>query len=104
MPNNALTPEELYPLLEEFFSHVQSGSLGTKKFTQRKIAGFEVGAGFGMGRRARIPWVVFFAKGQTAHRGIYPVCLYYRKHDLLIVTYGVSERNKASISGEKNNK
>ena len=40
MPNNALTPEELYPLLEEFFSHVQSGSLLTKKFTQRKIAGF----------------------------------------------------------------
>ncbi len=102
MPNNALTPEELYPLLEEFFSHVQSGSLGTKKFTQRKIAGFEVGAGFGMGRRARIPWVGFFAKGQTAHRGIYPVCLYYRQHDLLIVTYGVSERNKASIQwGEK---
>lgn len=97
MPDNTLTPESLYPLLEEFLAQVQSGSQETKKYKQLKIAGFEVGAGFGMGSPARIPWFGFFAKGQTAHRGIYPVCLYYKYHDLLIVSYAVSERNKATI-------
>ena len=102
MPNETLTSEVLYSLLKNFLAQVQSGSQATKGYTQRKIAGFEVSAGFGKGQPARVPWFGFFAKGQEAQCGIYPVCLYYKQHDLFIIAYGVSQTKQPSIQWGQN--
>lgn len=49
--------------------------------------------GFGQGTVAKIPWISFLADGQTTQNGIYPVLLYYKDHDLLMLAYGISETN-----------
>ena len=53
--------------------------------------GFEVKIGFGIGNWAKVTWIGFLAKGQSIQKGIYPVYLYYRNIDVLILAYGVSE-------------
>lgn len=85
-------------LLKDFISQAQTPSQETKKYKKQQIAGFKLDAGFGMGRPSRIPWLGFFADGQKAQRGIYPVCLYYKEHDLLIVVYGVSQTNPPAVN------
>lgn len=93
---NALSPEKLFDLFHEFVLQAQTGNQETKKYNQ-KIDIFNIKAGFGKGSSSRVPWFGFFAAGQTAQCGIYPVCLYYKKHDLFIVAYGISETNPPSV-------
>lgn len=45
---------------------------------------------FGKGNWAAITWIGFLTEGQEIQRGIYPVFLYYRSIDTLILAYGVS--------------
>lgn len=97
MVENAAMLEMLKILLKDFISQTQTPSQETKKYKKQQIAGFKIDAGFGIGRPSRVPWLGFFADGQKAQRGIYPVCLYYKEHDLLIVAYGVSQTNPPVI-------
>ena len=46
---------------------------------------------FGQGNPARIPWIAFLNNIDTVQKGIYPVYLYYKDKELLILAYGVSE-------------
>jgi hypothetical protein len=48
---------------------------------------------FGKGRATNIPWIAFLGYNQKVQRGIYPVLLYYKDFNLLILAYGVSENN-----------
>lgn len=52
---------------------------------------------FGIGRAALIPWIAFIGYNQTVKKGIYPVYLYYRAFELLILAYGVSEKNNPTM-------
>ena len=63
-----------------------------------KYSGLDVRVGFGKGVWARIPWIGFLGVGQKVTQGIYPVLLYYREIDLLILAYGVSASKAPSIS------
>ena len=56
--------------------------------------GLGVNVSFGKGNFARIPWVSFTGYEQTTQDGIYPVVLYYKSVDQLVVAYGLSETNK----------
>lgn len=49
---------------------------------------------FGKGRATNIPWISFIGYNQVVQRGIYPVLLFYKDYDLLILAYGVSENNE----------
>jgi 5-methylcytosine-specific restriction protein B len=53
---------------------------------------------FGVGRASAIPWIAFTGFNQTVKDGIYPVYLYYKNYDLLILAYGLSETNSPAIS------
>ena len=48
---------------------------------------------FGIGRSTSIPWIAFTGFNQSIQNGIYPVYLYYKSEDLLILAYGISENN-----------
>lgn len=63
----------------------------------KEYKGLEVRTGFGMGNWANVTWIGFLAEGQSIQRGIYPVYLYYRDQDVLILAYGVSETNPPNI-------
>ena len=59
--------------------------------------GLEVKIGFGKGNWASVTWIGFLAKDQAIRAGIYPVYLYYREEDILILAYGVSETYSPKI-------
>ena len=88
-------------VLSDFIEQSKTGDLRTKHLN-RDIDGFQLRAGFGQGSQARIPWIVLLGAGQTTMEGIYPVYLYYRDQQKLLLCYGVSETKRPRYSwGEK---
>ena len=49
--------------------------------------------GFGMGTPTKIPWIGFYAHFMSISNGYYPVYLYYKENNTLILSYGISETN-----------
>jgi 5-methylcytosine-specific restriction enzyme B len=54
----------------------------------------EVVISFGIGRATAIPWIAYLGYQQRVQQGIYPLFLYYKEQKILILSYGVSEKNK----------
>lgn len=59
--------------------------------------GLNIEISFGKGRATPVPWIAFTGYNQTVTDGIYPVYLYYKDFNILILAYGVSETNKPSL-------
>lgn len=62
--------------------------------------GLNIEISFGLGRASAIPWIAFTGFSQTVKDGIYPVYLYYKEHDILILAYGKSETTSPSVDWE----
>ena len=84
-----------YPQLRKFLDQAKTSNLKTKHFDS-SYRGFEVKVSFGQGNTAKIPWISFLKEPNTTSNGIYPVYLYYKDLEILILAYGVSETNKPS--------
>jgi len=72
-----------------------------KIFTQnipKAYQGLKVDVSFGMGRATAIPWISFLGTGQKTSEGIYPVYLFFKEKNLLILAYGVSEKNRPIVN------
>jgi hypothetical protein len=48
---------------------------------------------FGQGVSARVPWISFYADGMSTSNGYYPVYLYFKDINKLVLAFGVSESN-----------
>lgn len=46
---------------------------------------------YGVGRSTAIPWIAYLDKNQKVKNGVYPVFLYYKENNIMILAYGVSE-------------
>jgi 5-methylcytosine-specific restriction enzyme B len=80
-------------LIELFLKQARAGqNLATKAYP-KLYRGLEISVSFGMGSFAQIPWIAFLGPGQKTSKGIYPVYLFYRDLDLLVLAYGISESN-----------
>jgi 5-methylcytosine-specific restriction enzyme B len=80
-----------------FLEQAKSDNLKTKHFsTQYKETAVKVG--FGQGVTARVPWISFLKEPNTTSNGIYPVYLFYKELNLLILAYGISETNVPNSS------
>jgi len=86
--------------LNEFIrvAQQQTTGLGTNdsaKFFIRNNKGFKsdlkIDISFGAGRASAIPWIAFLGFNQSVKHGIYPVYLYYKDYNIIILAYGVSE-------------
>lgn len=69
----------------------------------KEYNGTTVKVSFGQGGFAKVPWISFTKKPFTTSDGIYPVYLYYKKLDKIILAYGISETNKPFIDWNLNN-
>lgn len=88
--------------LLKFLAQSKIDDLRTKHFAP-SYNDTEVKVSFGQGNTARIPWISFLIKPNTTSNGIYPVYLYFKKYEVLILAYGISETNKPSISWDREN-
>ncbi len=84
-------------ILKNFIFQAQAGDLKTSAYP-KEWADLKVKVSFGMGAPARIPWISLLAPEITTSNGIYPVYLYYKDFQTLILAYGVSETKEFSKS------
>lgn len=61
---------------------------------QKNYLGTNVSVSFGKGNLAVVPWISFLIPPNETRDGIYPVYLYYKEKEILILSYGISETNQ----------
>lgn len=83
--------------LKKFLAQANTNDLKTKHYISEYL-GTKVKVSFGQGGSAKIPWVSFLKEPNSTSNGIYPVYLYYKDFDLLILAYGVSETNEPLVN------
>lgn len=77
-------------LLNTFLVQAQKGDLKTASYP-REWEDFRLRVSFGMGAPARVPWIAFINQEMQVSNGFYPVYLYYKELQTLILAYGISE-------------
>lgn len=77
-------------LIDKFVFQSQIGDLKTSTYPKEE-SGLKIRVSFGMGAPARVPWIALIADDVQVSRGIYPVYLYYKDLETLILAYGISE-------------
>jgi len=77
-------------ILNKFILQAKSGDLKTASYP-KEWGGFRMKVSFGMGAPARVPWIAFTSEEMRVSNGFYPVYLYYRELEVLILAYGISE-------------
>jgi hypothetical protein len=84
-------------LLSEFIIQANEGSLKTSKY-QKDFLDLRMKVSFGMGMAARVPWISLTAPGMSASNGYFPVYLFYKEQNVLVLSYGISETSEAAIN------
>lgn len=77
--------------LDKFIRQSLTDNLKTKGLYPSNLLDLDVKVSFGMGTPTHIPWISFLGPNMTTSNGFYPVYLYYKKLNTLILSYGISE-------------
>lgn len=85
---------KLPELLNRFILQSQSGDLKTSIYP-KEWDSLRMKISFGMGMPARIPWISFCLSDQKVSKGVYPVYLYYKDLNVLVLAYGISETEES---------
>ena len=85
--------ELITPLVTRFLEQAKAATDLTVQSYLDEYRGLRVRVSFGQGNVARIPWIAFLGKDQLVSNGIYPVLLFFRERNVLLLCYGVSETN-----------
>lgn len=84
----------IYHTIEKFITQGQTDNLKKAGFP-KSYKGLDVKVSFGAGNTAKVPWLALLREPNTVTSGIYPVYLYYKDANILILAYGVSETTEA---------
>lgn len=82
--------DNFYYVVDKFLRQAQTENLKQKGFP-KNYKGYKVRVSFGAGNAARIPWIALLKSPNEVTNGIYPVYLYYKEVEKLILSYGNSE-------------
>jgi len=77
--------------LNNFILQTKTSNLKTKGLYPDQINDLDVKVSFGMGTPTHVPWISTLGPGMSTSNGYYPVYLYYKKENILILAYGISE-------------
>jgi len=87
--------------LDKYIIQAQTGDLVTKEYNEFwDEFDLNVKISFGMGAASKIPWISFLAPGMSTSKGFYPVYLYYKQENVLILSFGISETYSYQGRGE----
>jgi RecB family endonuclease NucS len=81
--------------LKGFVLQSHDGNLKTSHYA-KEYSDLRMKVSFGMGMSARVPWISFTAQGMSTSNGFYPVYLYYKDVNRLILSFGISETSEYS--------
>ena len=77
--------------IDKFLQQTKTTNLKTKDLYPDLINDLDVKVSFGMGTPTHVPWISTLGPGMSTSNGYYPVYLYYKKENILILAYGISE-------------
>jgi 5-methylcytosine-specific restriction protein B len=77
-------------IINAFIIQAQHSDLKTSSYP-KEWSDLRLRISFGMGAPARVPWIAFIAPEMAVSKGFYPVYLYYKDLQTLILAYGISE-------------
>ncbi|MBM3453996.1 MAG: DUF3578 domain-containing protein [Bacteroidetes bacterium] len=86
------------------FANSQTKGKGVQKLKEfdktfiKQYSSLDVKFSVGKGRATNIPWISFLGPGQQTQDGIYPVILFYKDYGIIVLAYGLSEKNKPKLS------
>ncbi|RXG14373.1 MrcB family domain-containing protein [Leeuwenhoekiella aestuarii] len=86
----SIKDDSFYTEFLKFLKQTKTGNLKTKHYMPF-YKGLKVKVSFGQGVSAKIPWISFLIPPNTTSEGIYPVILYYKNIEKVILSYGLSE-------------
>jgi hypothetical protein len=89
--------KDIRKLLTDFVNQAKTNNLKSSLYP-KELNGLQLKISFGMGMPARVPWISFLAPEMLTSNGIYPVYLYYKDLNKLILAYGLSESNESALS------
>ena len=81
---------ESLKFLDDFILQAHEGNLKTSQYA-KDFSDLKMKVSFGIGMAARVPWISFLPQGMSTSNGYYPVYLYYRDINLLVLAFGISE-------------
>jgi hypothetical protein len=84
-------------VLTDFIIQANEGSLKTSKYP-KEFLDLRMKVSFGMGMAARVPWISLTAPGMSASNGYFPVYLFYKEQNVLVLSYGISETSEAAVN------
>lgn len=91
--------ESIQPWIEKFIKQAQQQRSQSTKDYPTSYRNLRVKLSFGYGNFTSIPWFAFLGEGHEASNGIYPVILYYKDFDELVLAYGISDTNEPHANG-----
>ena len=77
-------------LIERFLTQAGTDDLTVSTYP-KEYRGLDIKVSFGQGNQAKVPWIAFLGFKQKVQNGIYPGLLYFKSHNVLVLTYGVSD-------------
>ncbi|MFA5302158.1 MAG: DUF3578 domain-containing protein, partial [Bacteroidales bacterium] len=92
-----------YQQLIMFLEQAKTDNMKKKHFVSQ-YQGTKVKVSFGSGGKATVPWISFLKGDNQTSNGIYPVYLYYKDIERLILAYGISDTNTPKLSWNIQNK
>lgn len=80
--------------VNDFIKQSRTENRKTSNLYPSKFGPYEIKVSFGQGNLAHVPWISFLGLEMTTSNGFFINYLYYKKENLLVLAYGISETNK----------
>jgi len=77
--------------LDDLILQSSTGNLKTKHLYPQEIQDLQIKVLFGTGTPTHVPWISFLGPGMSTSNGYCPVYLFYKKENILVFAYGISE-------------
>jgi len=84
-------------IINDFLEQAKTENLKTKDYP-KTYRDLKIKVSFGAGNQAEIPWIALLKEPNKVTEGIYPVYLYFKKEQKLILAYGLSETNNPTTT------
>ena len=88
-------------IIKQFLIQAKEGSLKTSLYP-KTFRGLEMKVSFGQGNPSKIPFIGLLKKPNTITQGIYPVFLFFKKINRLVLAYGISETKSTNYNWDYN--
>ena len=86
--------------LKQFIKQTKTGSLKTKEYP-REFLDLKMKVSFGQGALAHVPWVALHAPALPVSSGYYPVYLFYKEQNILVLAYGITKLIFLRVVGQR---